>query len=37
MAKSIVDDKARINNIIENIEFCIENIKMYQKKIFRMT
>ena len=27
MGKTSVDDKARINNMIENIDFCTENIK----------
>lgn len=34
MAKSIVDDKARINNIIENIDFCIKNIKNVSESEF---
>lgn len=35
MAKNIIDDKVRINNIIENIDFCIENIKNVSEKDFQ--
>lgn len=35
MAKNIVDDTARVKNIIENIDFCIENIKNVTENEFK--